>query len=85
MAHIKKFEEFVFNDAPVKEPKTKPSEPSIRPGTRPGKPSPIRRTEPAVKPRPKAEVETELKTATIEDVVYKYIDLANKERDNEGL
>lgn len=82
MAHIKKFEEFIFNDAPVKEPNVKPSEPVTKPGTRPGRPSPIRRSKPAVLPKPKAEKNNKPVEASIEDVVYKYMDLANKEKEN---
>lgn len=71
MGHIKKFEDFSFAEAPTKEPAVKPSVKPATPGVRPNRPSPIRRTMPAVKPAPKAE----LTEASIEDVVAKYIEL----------
>ena len=64
MNHIKKFEDFSYADAPVKEPVIKPA----KPGVAPKRPSPIRRDRPAVKPAPKAE----LPTASMEDVLARY-------------
>ena len=64
MNHIKKFEDFSFAEAPVKEPIVRPA----TPGTTPKRPSPIRRDKPAVKPAPKAE----LKKANFEDVLARF-------------
>jgi len=51
---------------------TKPSPtttPDVKPGTRPGKPSPIRRDKPSVNPAPKA--------STPEEVVDRFVSLLN--------
>jgi len=61
MKFLKKFErfneEFVAPEVEDNDTKTKPATPITKPGTRPGRPSPIRRDKPSVDPRPKAEVE----------------------------
>ncbi len=54
---------------------TKPATPITKPGTKPGRPSPIKRDRPSVDPNPKAE----LKTATEKEVVSKFINLLKDE------
>lgn len=78
MRFLKRFEK--FNEEFVaggQEVETKPAPttapPKTKPGTRPGRPSPIRRDKPSVEPAPKAE----LPMATPEDVVKKFINLLN--------
>lgn len=66
MKHLKKFESF---SSPA--PTTKPAEPITKPGTRPNRPSPIRRDRPSVDPAPKAK-NKKLSMATSLDVVNRY-------------
>ncbi len=83
MKVIKKFEEFVYGGGaaqPSPSPTPAPTETPSRPGKpaqKPGKPSPIRRDKPAVDPAPKAE-ETELPTATEEDIIQKFANLTKQ-------
>ena len=72
MAHIKKYSRFV--EEYIAGPEVKPATPTTKPGTRPGRPSPIRRDKPSVTPKPKAE-ETELPYATADEGAKKFIDL----------
>ena len=64
------------------QPATKPTpstpEPGTMPGTRPapGRPSPIRRDKPLVKPRPKA---------TAEEIAKKTLELAEKDKELKDL
>lgn len=82
MKLIKKFEEFIYSGAaqpaPSKSPKEAPTIAPGKPGTKPGKPSPIRRDKPAVEPAPKANKEKDLPTATEEDVIQKFAMLTNQ-------
>lgn len=81
MRFVKKFEKFLENNGA--EPAVRPARPKTRPGTKPGeakpgrrqRPSPIRRTRPAVEPDPKAK----LPTATEEDVVTRFMNLLEEE------
>ncbi len=65
MKHLKKFESF-SSSVPV----TKPAEPITKPGTKPNRPSPIRRDRPSVDPAPKAK--KKLYKAYPEDVIDRY-------------
>ena len=80
MKLIKKFEEFVYGGVGAPAPSTSPNPvtapPKTSPSTKPGKPSPIRRDKPAVKPDPKAE--KKLKEATMEEVIHKFANLTNQ-------
>lgn len=84
MRFLKRFEkfneEFVVADGQETQIKPAPTTapPKTKPGTRPGRPSPIRRERPSVDPRPKAETD-ELPMATPEDVVNRFISLLNDE------
>jgi hypothetical protein len=71
MNYIKKFEDFSFAEAPTKEPIVKPA----TPGTRPSRPTPIRRDKPAVTPAPKAK----MKKATINDVLDRFQEINNED------
>jgi hypothetical protein len=77
MRYLKKYERFVEEAQPATRPA--PSEPTIAPDTKPGKPgpapsrpSPVRRDKPSVEPAPKAKK----KEATAEEVAEKFINLA---------
>lgn len=80
MRFLKKFEKFneelVAGPGVKPAPTTKPATPTTKPGTRPGRPSPIRRDKPSVEPNPKAE--TDLPTATPEEVVSKFMSLLDE-------
>lgn len=76
MRFLRRFEK--FNEELVNGPEVKPT-PTTKPGTKPGRPSPIRRERPSVDPRPKAEEENGLPTASAEDVVKRFISLLNDE------
>lgn len=60
------------------EPITKPAEPTTKPGTKPDRPSPIRRDRPSENPDPKAKKKI-LKKAKAEEVSNRFIKLAKKE------
>ncbi len=72
MRFLKKFEkfneEFVMGGQEVETKPAPTTTPGVKPGTRPGRPSPIRRDKPSVNPAPKA---------TVEDVVDRFISLLN--------
>lgn len=80
MKYIKRFENFskVSEKYVEADTKTAPTKPKTTPGTRPSRPSPIRRDKPSVDPKPKAE-KPDLPTASVEDVVKKFINLLNDE------
>jgi hypothetical protein len=81
MAIIKKFELFKeeFDAQPQRSNPSKPdeviTEPTTKPGTRPMRPSPIRRDKPGVSPDPKAKKPKEGK---IEDVIERYKKITNQ-------
>jgi len=77
MRFLKKFEkfneEFVMGGQEVETKPAPTTTPDVKPGTRPSRPSPIRRDKPSVNPNPKAE----LPTASVEDVVNRFVSLLN--------
>lgn len=86
MRFLKRFELFQeeFGAAePKTAPTTRPAEPGVNPGTNPGrrgKPSPIPKQRPGVRPDPKAEddIKKKMTVASVDDVIAKFAKLTNQ-------
>jgi hypothetical protein len=78
MKNIKKFEAFVQQSSPNRQPEV---DPGVKPGRRinPSKPGPIRRDKPEVRPSPKASDKEPVK-ATEKDVINKFTELTNQKK-----
>jgi hypothetical protein len=75
MRYLKKFENFEMAEPMVKpSPITKPAQPTTKPGTKPNRPSPLRRDRPSVDPNPKAK----LSKASEEAVANRFVELSQE-------
>ena len=68
MGKIKKYIQFVNENVETAPVRTKPG---VKPSTKPGKPTPIRKPGPGVKPKPKMK--------KVEDIIDKFNDVASVE------